>query len=115
MKVKIFWLIPVLTLSCMMGFSPLSVLAQAAEGKEIYISKCAICHGADGKGHGPAAAALSPPPQDFNTGAFWQRTGDVEITKTIDNGKGQMPASNLSPSQIKAVIDYMKQAFKPRG
>jgi len=33
-------------------------------GKEMYNSYCAVCHGIDGKGKGPAAAAMKSPPTD---------------------------------------------------
>ena len=36
-----------------------------ASGKEMYVSYCAACHGADGKGHGPAAPALNTVPTDL--------------------------------------------------
>jgi mono/diheme cytochrome c family protein len=39
----------------------------AASGKEMFISYCATCHGKDGKGDGPAAAALKSPPADLTT------------------------------------------------
>jgi mono/diheme cytochrome c family protein len=87
-------------------------LAQG-QGQNIYQDKCAICHGADGKGNGPAAAALSPSPADFTTASFWQNTSNAKITDTIENGHGPMPAFDLSPRQIKAVIDYMSRTFKP--
>ncbi|HYL87038.1 MAG TPA: c-type cytochrome [Candidatus Angelobacter sp.] len=38
-----------------------------ASGKEMYTEYCAACHGTDGKGGGPAAAALKAPPADLTT------------------------------------------------
>jgi mono/diheme cytochrome c family protein len=37
----------------------------AASGQEMYNSYCAVCHGTDGKGAGPAASALKVPPTDL--------------------------------------------------
>jgi mono/diheme cytochrome c family protein len=37
----------------------------ANSGKEMYEAYCATCHGKDGSGHGPAAAALKIPPTDL--------------------------------------------------
>jgi mono/diheme cytochrome c family protein len=37
----------------------------AASGKEMFASYCAVCHGTDGKGAGPAASALKTPPADL--------------------------------------------------
>lgn len=36
-----------------------------ASGMEMYKSYCAVCHGTDGKGNGPAASALKVPPPDL--------------------------------------------------
>ena len=38
-----------------------------ASGKETFLKYCASCHGEDGKGNGPAAIALKPPPSDLTT------------------------------------------------
>ena len=36
-------------------------------GQEMYATYCAVCHGNDGKGGGPAADALKVPPPDLAT------------------------------------------------
>ena len=106
------WLIIIIFLGYGLAWSPAAALAQ---GQGIYNDKCAMCHGQDGKGNGPAAAALSPSPADFTSPAFWQNTSNAKITATIENGHGPMPSIDLSPSQIKAVIEYMAQTFKSAG
>jgi cytochrome c len=37
----------------------------ATDGKQMFTNYCAPCHGADGRGHGPAAAALKAQPSDL--------------------------------------------------
>jgi len=44
---------------------------QIAAGKQIYLQKCAQCHGEEGDGQGPGALNLNPPPRDF-TGAVYK-------------------------------------------
>jgi mono/diheme cytochrome c family protein len=39
--------------------------ADITSGKKIFVNYCASCHGVDGKGDGPAAAALKPAPTDL--------------------------------------------------
>jgi len=84
-----------------------------SEGKALYEEKCMICHGQNGKGDGPAAAALSPPPKDFNRPEFWnQKDVDQVIINQVKKGKGAMPAFSLSDDEIKAIIGFMSKTFK---
>jgi mono/diheme cytochrome c family protein len=83
-----------------------------SEGKSLFEEKCRICHGADGKGDGPAAPALNPRPSDFTNPKFWQGDVDKKIAKTIRNGHPPMPAFQLKESEIRALIVYLRHSFK---
>jgi mono/diheme cytochrome c family protein len=39
----------------------------AASGKQMYTNYCAVCHGVDGRGSGPAASAMKSAPTDLTT------------------------------------------------
>jgi mono/diheme cytochrome c family protein len=41
-----------------------------ASGAQMFKTYCAVCHGLDGKGNGPAAEALKVPPSDLTTMAI---------------------------------------------
>lgn len=88
--------------------------SKLAEGQVLFTANCQICHGADGKGNGPAAAALHPKPINFTQKSFWDSHNDAFIIATVRHGKGPMPAFDFTSSQIKAIIDYLRHAFEPK-
>jgi len=47
---------------------------RATVGERIFARACAACHGATGRGDGPAAADLDPPPRDLTSRRFRFRT-----------------------------------------
>jgi len=79
-------------------------------GRDIYRSKCAACHGPEGRGNGPAAAAMNPRPSSFADSARRQATTDVAVGEVIEHGRRSMPAFGrmLSRTQIDSVIVYVK-------
>jgi mono/diheme cytochrome c family protein len=95
-----------------LGWAGMAAGDQLATGQSLYDAKCQICHGAKGRGDGPAAAALNPKPRDFTNPAFWQNNADEKIKHTVTTGKGVMPAFNLDGDEIKALADYMRHSFK---
>ena len=60
----------------------------ANSGKEMYEAYCAACHGKDGRGHGPAAAALKIPPMDLTVLAR-QHAGKFPSIKVYRAIKGE--------------------------
>jgi mono/diheme cytochrome c family protein len=84
------------------------------QGRKIYNEKCQFCHGIKGDGKGPAAASMNPRPDDFNDPQFWKRNDEKKISETIEKGHGMMPAFDMKPDEIKAVMDYISDSFKRR-
>jgi mono/diheme cytochrome c family protein len=84
----------------------------AANGKAVYDTRCAACHGATGLGDGPGAALFKTKPQNFTDRAFWQGNVNQKISQAITMGYGEMGKMDLSPDKIKAVTAYISQTFK---
>jgi mono/diheme cytochrome c family protein len=93
--------------------------AAASDGKTIYEAHCANCHGAAGKGDGPASSLLTVRPRDFTLGRFKLRSTesgavptDDDLLRTIKSGMhgSAMPewAPFLSDAQVQAVATYIK-------
>ena len=81
-------------------------------GAGLYNNKCALCHGMKGDGKGPASTAFHPAPVAFNDPEFWKKDPQHRINDSIIHGRGKMPAFPLTPEEIKAISDYITNAFK---
>lgn len=66
-------------------------------GKQRYDLLCASCHGATGKGDGPAAAALSPKPRNHADGKYMNALTDKYLFDIIKGGGASMGKSPLMP------------------
>jgi len=92
-----------------------------ARGREIYARHgCAVCHGQAGRGDGPAAKTLSPPPRDFADVRHYKEGWSREsIATTIRNGvrgSSTMPAfKDLSQDDAEAVAAWIVSLQRPEG
>lgn len=67
------------------------------EADDLFSSLCSTCHGTDGSGNGPAAAAFNPKPANFASPEFQKRVDDAEIAKVIVEGGPAVGKSPLMP------------------
>lgn len=91
----------------------------ASVGERVYAEHCAICHGPDGRGNGPAAPSLQPRPRNFSSGVFKLKSTPpgapptaADVRTTIERG---MPGTSmpgwrdlLTYAEIDAVTDYLR-------
>lgn len=60
--------------------------AAVAEANKVWTERCVTCHGADGSGNGPGAAALEVKPRSFKDAAWQGSTDNDKIKKVIVEG-----------------------------
>lgn len=132
MKVSIISILALfLSTACVVEKSPFKE-GKILAGKEVskstlnlgyttYVEYCIQCHGADGKGNGPSAKGLLPPPRNLTQGLYkfpWTQYGelphDEDFVRIIRHGlKGSaMLPWDISDERLDAVIQYIK-TFAP--
>jgi cytochrome c6 len=76
-------------------------------GAAVYKSKCATCHGQDGSGNTPVGKSLQV--ADLRSADVQKKT-DAELTQSIAEGKGNMPAfkTSVTENEIRAVLTYVR-------
>lgn len=83
-----------------------------AEGERLYQESCAGCHGAEGRGDGPTAAGLEPPPTDFHDRERAAQRSVYALYNTLSLGIAgtAMPSfSQLSDAQRWELAFYVSQ------
>jgi mono/diheme cytochrome c family protein len=85
--------------------------AAIERGQKLYQQFCANCHGKNGQGDGPLAAALNPKPANLAARAGHHTDGD--FAWKVANGRGVMPGfkNQLKDTQIWELVHYI-QNFK---
>ncbi len=84
-------------------------------GAEVFATYCAVCHGPDGKGNGPAAAALVPPPPDL-TGPRPAHLRGIPRRAIIENGSPNSAMAAwrgvLAPQDLEAVYGFVHEMHR---
>lgn len=80
-------------------------------GKAIFTSKCALCHGPDGRGNTSIGKSLKI--ADVHS-ADVQKLSDADLKTVITNGKNKMPPfkGKLTDAQMLQVISYIRELGK---
>jgi putative copper resistance protein D len=83
--------------------------ASIAEGKALFATHCAACHGPRGAGDGPTAATLQPRPPDLRAHHLALHTAG-DIFWWITHGKPPMPAfgDRLAPEARWHLVNFLR-------
>jgi cytochrome c6 len=78
-----------------------------------YKAKCAMCHGADGKGDTPAGKKMGA--HDFSSEEV-QSQSDAQLAEIIAKGKNKMPSyeKSLKEAEIKGLAAYVRELGKKK-
>jgi cytochrome c6 len=96
----------------LVGFGLTVATARADTAEATYKAKCAMCHGADGKGETPTGKAMKV--KDFASEDV-QKMSDADLSAAISNGKAKMPAfKTLAPDQVKDLVAYVRAFGKKK-
>jgi mono/diheme cytochrome c family protein len=89
-------------------------------GKELYKANCVACHGESGKGDGPGAGVLKPPPRDHTDRAYMSTLSDEQIGDIIrmggaPKGKPLMPSHpQINGGDLASLVAYVRSLSQPR-
>ncbi len=84
-------------------------------GREIYAHTCSVCHGDQGNSAKWGSSLLAKRPRDFTSAASRRELTRERMIHSVTHGVPGTPmvgfASQLSPADIAAVVDYIRDTF----
>jgi mono/diheme cytochrome c family protein len=85
------------------------------EGKSLYTTYCLICHGEQGKGDGPIAGKIPPPPAYTSTRVIAFPPGRIFHVITMGSGKMQPYSTQLAADERWKIVTYVRAALQGLG
>ena len=97
----------ILIIGLALAFVPAAFAADESAGATVYKAKCLTCHAKDGSGNTPVGKSLQS--ADLRS-AEVQKKSDAELSESVSEGKGNMPAFKtlLSEDEIHSVLGYVR-------
>jgi mono/diheme cytochrome c family protein len=94
--------------------NPVPVNANTIElGKKLFVANCLTCHGPEGHGDGPGAAALEKKPADLPKRLKETGEKDGELFWKISEGRAPMITwkAQLTETQRWELVNYIRATF----
>jgi mono/diheme cytochrome c family protein len=91
------------------------------EALSIFAERCAVCHGVNGDGAGPAAGSLNPKPANFRSRKWQSSMSDERIATIIVNGGSSVglsasmasnPDLEGQPDVVAALVEHIRKLGK---
>ena len=98
----------------MTGKASAALPPKIAEGEQLYVRHCAVCHGDQGSGAVWTQSSLNPPPRNFTAALRDELTRERMITSVTYGRPGTAMMSfrkRLSVDEIATVVDYIRASF----
>jgi mono/diheme cytochrome c family protein len=85
------------------------------EGKTLYETYCLVCHGVRGRGDGPIAGKIPPPPSFTSERVVRFPPGRIFHVVTLGSGRMPSYAAQLSPDERWKVVTYVEAELQRPG
>lgn len=94
--------------------------ADRTAAHEIFMQRCAVCHGQFGRGDGTGAAALAVKPRNYSDMAWQKSVSDADIERTIvlggaGVGKSALMAPNPDLADKPGVVAALREKVRSFG
>jgi mono/diheme cytochrome c family protein len=89
-----------------------------AYGQKVFMTNCAMCHGNEGKGDGPAGAGLNPKPRNLVEGKWKMGGGPIAHYKVLLDGiaGGSMASyKHFKSADRWALVQYIESITEAKG
>lgn len=102
--------------------APVVDLPGGSEAKQIFKTRCVVCHGQTGQGDGPGATALKVKPRNYTDGKWQKSVTDADIENVIVKGGvavGKDPGMAANPDlkdkpEVVADLRKIVRSFAPK-